>query len=128
MTQPAMTLIEALLSLPEHGEPEIASLADAIALTWSPARFVQRDGMRFSLTDVGRRFLAQFRDTGPNDISHIVVRLVVEGEVPVFHLLCDDDLLLKVRKTELRRRLQELQAANPGVEVSFDFRSSGRVS
>jgi len=48
--------------------------------------------------------------------------------VPVFHLLCDDDLLLKVCKTELRRQLQELQAVNPGVKVSFDFRSPGRVS
>ena len=123
-----MTLIEALLSLPEDGEPAIAGLESAIALTWSPARFVQRDGMQFALTDDGRRFLGQFRDARPAEIRQVVVKLVIGPEALVFHLLCDDDMVLKVRKTELRRRLQELQAANPGVKVSFDFRSSGHVS
>ena len=123
-----MTLIETLLSLPEDGEPKVVSRKAAAALTGASPKMVVRHGTLCSLTDGGRRFLVQFRHVQPAIVSHIVVRLVIEDNAPAFHLLCDETRLLKVHKTDLRHSLQELQAANPGVKVVFDFRSSGNVS
>jgi hypothetical protein len=123
-----MTLIEALLLLPERGEPNIVNREVATALAGSSAKIVQRRGKLWSLTDDGRRFLAQFRYGRSDTITEIVVRLVVENGEPLFHLLCDDDILMKVDKTDLQRSLRKLQAANPGMKVAFDFRPSRRVS
>ena len=52
------------------------------------------------------------------------MKLVRDNGTPVFHLLLDDGTLLKVGQTELKRRLQELQAANPAVKIAYDFRPS----
>ena len=61
-------------------------------------------------------------------VTQVVVRLVIEDGVPVFHILGDDSTLLKVGKAGLQRSLQELQSVNPGMKVVFDFRSSGGMS
>jgi len=72
--------------------------------------------------------MAQFRPGRPEVMTRVVVRLVREGDGPVFHLLCDGRTLLKVDRTGLRKSLQALEAANPGVMFVFDYRPSGRVS
>ena len=123
-----MTLIEALLLLPEHGEPGPVDWEVAGALNGLSPSIVRRHGTLWSLTDSGRRFLAQFRQDGSYVITQVVVRLVIEDGAPVFHILGDESTLLKVGKTDLRRSLQELQSVNPGMKVVFDFRSSGRTS
>jgi hypothetical protein len=123
-----MTLIEALLLLPEHGEPGPVDREVAGALKRLSPRIVRRHGALWSLTDSGRRFLAQFRQDGLNVITQVVVRLVFEHGAPMFHILGDESTLLKVGKTDLRRSLQELQSVNPGMKVVFDFRSPGGTS
>ena len=122
-----MTLIEALLLLPEQGEPELVNRAVARALAGSSPTIVGRHGRLWSLTDAGRRFLAQFRHCRPYIVTHVTVSLVVEDGEPVFHLLCDGSMLLKVGRTDLQSSLRELQSVNPGMSVVFDFRNSGRV-
>ena len=82
-----MTLIEALLSLPEYG----------------------------------------FRHR-PITVTQVTVRLVTGNGVPVFHLLCDDAMVMRISKADLQRTLQKLRAANPNVKVTFDFGQPGRVS
>ena len=82
----AMTLIEALLLLPEHGEPEVVGREVARVLNGSSAGLARRHGTRWSLTDTGRRFLAQFRQDGSYVVTQVVVRLVIEDGVPVFHI------------------------------------------
>jgi hypothetical protein len=124
----AMTLIAALLLLPEHGEPESVDREVARALNGSSAWIARRHGTRWSLSDAGRRFLAQFRPGGSSIVTQVVVRLVIEDGVPVFHILGDENTLLKVDKAGLRRSLQDLQSVNPDMKVVFDFRSSGRMS
>jgi hypothetical protein len=123
-----MTLIEALLLLPEHGEPGPVDWEVAGVLRGLSPRIVRRHGALWSLTDSGRRFLAQFRQDGAHIVRQVVVRLVFEDGTPVFHILGDECTLLKVDKADLRRSLQELQSVNPGMKVVFDFRSSGRLS
>ena len=123
-----MTLIEALLLLPERGEPNIVNREVAAALAGSSTKIVQRHGKLWSLTDDGQRFLMQFRPGRSDSITEIVVRLVLENGEPLFHLLCDDVILMKVDKTDLQRSLRKLQAANPDMKVAFDFRPSRRVS
>ncbi len=123
-----MPLIEALLLLPEHGEPGPVDWEVAGALNGLSPNFVRRHGRLWSLTDGGRRFLAQFRQDGLQVVTQVVVRLVIEDGTPLFHILGDESTLLKVSRTDLRRSLQELQAVNPGMKVVFDFRSSGRTS
>jgi hypothetical protein len=123
-----MTLIEALLLLPEDGAPEAVAREVARALNGSSARIARRQGTRWSLTDTGRRFLAQFRPGGSCVVTQVVVRLVIEDGVPVFHILGDESTLLKVDRAGLRRSLQELQSVNPGMKVVFDFRAPGRLS
>ncbi len=122
-----MTLIEALLLLPEHGAPKVANRELSAALAGSSPRIVTRLGRLCSLTEGGRRFLAQFRHGRPATVSHVVVRLMIENDTLVFYLLCDESVL-KVQRADLRRRLEEIQTANPGVKVMFDFRPSGDVS
>jgi hypothetical protein len=123
-----MTLIEALLLLPERGEPGPVDWEVAGALNGFSPSIVRRHGTLWSLTDGGRRFLTQFRQDGSYIITQVVVRLVIEDGAPVFHILGDESTLLKVSRTDLRRSLQELQAVNPGMKIVFDFRSSGRTS
>jgi hypothetical protein len=123
-----MTLIEALLLLPEHGESQAVDREAGKVLTRSSAGIARRHGTGWSLTGTGRRFLAQFRQGGSYVVTQVVVRLVIEDGVPVFHILGDESTLLKVGKAGLQRSLQELQLANPGMKVVFDFRSSGRTS
>jgi hypothetical protein len=123
-----MTLIDALLLLQKHDAPTMVGHDVAAILAGSSDKIVQRCGVLWSLTDGGRRFLAQFRQ-GPSDFfATVVVRIAIENDAPVFHLLCDDAVLLKVEKADLRRRLQDLHTANPNIKVLFDFRPLGRVS
>ena len=122
-----MTLIEALLLLPEHGKPEVVSREVASALNGSSASIARRNGTRWSLTDAGRRFLARFRQGGSDVVTQVVVRLVIEDGAPVYHILGDDSTLLKVGKAGLQHSLRELQSVNPGMKVLFDFRASGRM-
>ena len=123
-----MTLMEALLLLPEHGEPEAVDWEVARALNGLSRWIVRRHGALWSLTNSGRRFLAQFRQDGSYGVTQVVVRVVIEDGAPVFHILGDECTLLKVAKSDLQRSLQELQSVNPGMKVVFDFRSSGRMS
>jgi hypothetical protein len=123
-----MSLIEALLLLPEQGEPAPVDWEVAGALNGLSPNIVRRHGTLWSLTDSGRRFLAQFRQDGIQVVTQVVVRLVIEDGAPMFHILGDESTLLKVGRSDLRRSLQELQAVNPGMKVVFDFRSSGRTS
>src|ERR1700704_6539458 len=111
-----MTLIEALLLLPEHGEPGSVDGELAGALDGLSASIVRRHGALWSLTDRGRRFLAQFRQDGSHVLTQIVVRLVIEDGAPVFYILGDESTLLKVDRIGLRRSLQELQSVNPGMK------------
>lgn len=70
-----MTLIEALLMLPEHGESKVVSREVAEALAGSSIKIVQRCGILWSLTDGGRRFLVQFRRGRSDFATRVVVRL-----------------------------------------------------
>jgi hypothetical protein len=123
-----MTLIDALLLLQEHGEPTMVGQNVAAVLAGSSDKIVQRCGAQWSLTEGGCRFLAQFRERRSDSFATVVVRIAIENDAPVFHLLCDDAVLLKVEKADLRRRLHDLHTANPNVKVLFDFRPLGRVS
>ena len=122
-----MTLIEALLSLPQRGGPTVVSREAAVELGGSSGRFVRCRGVLWSLTDDGQRFLEQFRHK-PFIVTKVTVRLVTENDVPIFHLLCDDALELRISKADLQLTLQKLRAANPNVKVTFDFGRPGRVS
>ena|SRR5690349_2112603 len=122
-----MTLIEALLSLPENGGPTVVSREAAVELGGSSGRFVRCLGILWSLTDDGQRFLTQFRHT-PLTVTKVTVRLVTENNVPVFHLLCDDAMELRISRADLQPTLQKIRAANPNVKVTFDFGRPGRVS
>lgn len=122
-----MTLIQALLLLPEYGGPTVVSREAAVPLGGSSGRFAGCRGILWSLTDDGQRFLAQFRRR-PIAVTKVTVRLVTENDVPVFHLLCDDAMELRVSQADLQLTLQKLRAANPNVKVAFDFRRPGRVS
>jgi hypothetical protein len=123
-----MTLIEALLLLPKHGEPGPVDREVSGAFNGLSSTIIRRHGALWSLTDGGRRFLEQFRQDGSCAITQVVVRLVFENGAPMFHILGDESTLLKVGKTDLRRSLQELQSVNPGMKVVFDFRSPGGTS
>ena len=123
-----MTLIDALMMLQEHGEPTMVAQDVATALAGSSDKIAQRHGGLWSLTEGGRRFLAQFRLGRSDFFATVVVRIAIENDAPVFHLLCDEAVLLKVQKADLRRRLQDLHIANPNLKVLFDFRPSGRGS
>lgn len=123
-----MSFIDALLFLPEHGEPMVVSRQMAIELHPASPRFARCREMSWSLTRDGRRFLAQFRPQRSDTITRVVVRLVSEDRGPVFHLLCDAGRILRVSRTDLRRSLRDIQSDNPGVKIFFDFRRSGRVS
>src|SRR5690242_20435851 len=105
-----MALIEALLRLPEDGQPTLVGREVAAELATASARFVQGGVGLWSLTEAGRRFLVQFRPEVSVEVSHIVVKLVREAEGPVFHLLCDERLLLKVQRSDLLRTLQEIKS------------------
>lgn len=122
-----MTLIDALLTLPRHGNPVVVSQHLATILAASPARFVRHHAPLWSLTHDGQRFLAQFRLGRSDAISRVAVKLVSESDGPVFHLVCDAGTVLRVRRTDLRRSLRDIQHDNPGVKIMFDFRSSGRM-
>jgi hypothetical protein len=117
-------MIEALLSLPAQGEPMLVSEDVVATLQGSTTRFANCLAKTWFLTESGRRFLGQFRSATSTGIETATVRLVKDNGRPVFHLLLDDGTLLKVGQTELKRRLQELQAANPAVKIAYDFRPS----
>jgi hypothetical protein len=121
-------MIEALLSLPAQGEPMLVSEEVAATLARAPTRFANCLAKTWFLTESGLRFLRQFRHAISGDIKTAIVRLVRDNGKPVFHLLLDDGSLLKVGQTELKSRLQELQAANPAVKISYDFRPISRTS
>jgi hypothetical protein len=123
-----VTMIEALLSLPAQGEPMIVTEEVAATLTRSPTKFANQRAMTWFLTESGLRFLRQFRSAISTGIKAATVRLVRENGKPVFQLLLDDGTLLKVGQTELKSRLQELQAANPAVKIAYDFRPISRTS
>jgi hypothetical protein len=123
-----VTMIEALLSLPAQGEPMIVSEEVAATLTRSTTKFANQRAMTWFLTESGLRFLRQFRSAISTGIKAATVRLVRENGKPVFELLLDDGTLLKVGQTELKSRLQELQAANPAVKIAYDFRPISRTS
>jgi len=123
-----MSLIDILLLLPEHGEPMVVSRQLAVALGAASPRFVRRREALWSLTRAGQRFLVQFRSERSDTITRVVVRLVSEDRVPVFHLICDAGRMLRVSRANLRRSLRDIQSNNPGVKILFDFRRSGRVS
>ncbi len=123
-----MTVIEALLSLPAQGEPMLVSEDVAATLKRAPTQFANCLAKTWFLTESGRRFLGQFRSTISTGIKTAIVRLVRDNGNPVFHLLLDDGTILKVGQTELKGRLQELQAANPAVKIAYDFRPVGRPS
>ena len=122
-----MTLVEALLLLPECGEPTAVRRDIAAELSRASARFVCRGGARWALTDGGRRFLAQFREDAVDAVQSVLVTLVRAADGPLFHLLCDEAVVLKVAKPDLRRKLHEIRAVNPDVRIAFDFRRSDRV-
>src|SRR5262245_25209877 len=118
-------MIEALLSLPARGEPMLVSEEVAAALKQSRSEFANCLAQAWFVTESGVRFLGQFRSsmsTGimSTGIKTATVRLVRDNGKPVFHLLLDDGTLLKVGQTELRSRLQELQAASPAVKITYD--------
>lgn len=119
-----VTMIEALLSLPAQGEPVLVSDDVVATLRRSTAGFATCLAGRWFLTESGRRLLGQFRSATSTGIETATVKLVRDNGTPVFHLLLDDGTLLKVGQTELKRRLQELQAANPAVKIAYDFRPS----
>lgn len=123
-----MTMIEALLLLPAQGEPTLASEDVVATLQRSPTRFATCLAKTWFLTESGRRFLGQFRSATPTGIETATVKLVRDSGKPVFHLLLDDGTLLKVGQTELKSRLQALQAANPAVKIAYDFRPISRPS
>ena len=123
-----MLPIEALLMLPEKGEPRVLDSDVNAALMRVSARFVRRRKKLWSLTEEGSRFLVQFRPRPPSTLEQVMVRLVIAADGPIFHLDCDGERLLKVPRTELRRCLQEIKAANPGVKIAFDFRPHQRVA
>ena len=58
-----MTMIEALLSLPAHGEPMLVSQDIAATLQRSATRFANCLAKTWFLTESGRRFLDQFRSS-----------------------------------------------------------------
>jgi len=122
-----VTMIEALLSLPAHGKPMLVSQDIAATLQRSATRFANCLAKTWFLTESGRRFLDQFRSVSTG-IETATVRLVRDNGKPVFHLLLDDGTVLKVGQTELKSRLQELQAANPAVKIAYDFRPVTRPS
>lgn len=117
-----MTLIEALLSLSAQGEPMLVSEDVAATLGRFPTRFANHLAETWFLTESGLRFLRQFRSVIATGIETATVKLVRDNGKPVFHLLLDDGTSLKVGQTELKSRLQELQAANPTVKIAYDFR------
>ena len=123
-----MTPIQALLLLPEHGGPKAVDMDVAAALNKVSAKLVRRHANLWTLTDGGRRFLAQLRRGPVIVVTRVVVRVVTENNTPLFHLHCDDDLLLRVRRTDLQRSLQRIRGANPGVRIEYDYRSSGHLS
>jgi hypothetical protein len=123
-----VTMIEALLSLGVQGEPTLVSEDVAATLRQSPTRFANQLAQTWFLTESGNRFLGQFRSTMSTDIKAATVRLVRDNGKPVFHLLLDNGTLLKVGQTELKSRLQELQATNPAVKIAYDFRPISRTS
>jgi hypothetical protein len=123
-----MSLIHALLLLPRHGEPIAVGRQAAMELRAASPRFVQRREALWSLTRDGQRFLVQFRSERSDTVTRIVVRLVIEDRVPVFHLICDSGRILRVSRANLRRSLRDIQSDNPGVKIVFDFSRSGRVS
>ena len=123
-----MMPIDALLSLPEQGGATAVSRESAAAFSKLSLKMVRRDADRWSLTNAGLRFLAQFRRRPPMVVEHLVVRLVVDNGTPLFHLYCDEDVVLRIHKMDLQRSLQKIRAANPSVRIDFDFRSQGRVS
>jgi|KBSMisStaDraftv2_1062788.scaffolds.fasta_scaffold1988076_1 hypothetical protein len=123
-----MTFIEALLSLPEYCQPQLVDQQVAATLAASPAGFARRQGVRWCLSDRGRRFVLQFKPAPPGSVTHVVVRLVMENGVPVFDLRCDSGRVLRVNKSGLQRSLLRLQTANPGVKFVFDYRRSGDAS
>jgi hypothetical protein len=117
-----MTLIEALLTLPEHGESKIVSREVAVVLAGASTKIVRsRGSLTWFLTDGGRRLLVQFNNENPDVETHVVVRLVMEDAMPVFHILCDGRLLSTVHKNSLTSSLQELQATYPKLKVMYDF-------
>ena len=124
-----MTLIEALLSLPEDGQPAIAAREAVRELRAVSDRFVHHHATLWSLTPDGQRLLAQFRPYRAAPAAcRIVVRLVTEPHGPMFHLISEVGTVRRVRSTDLRRSLQEIQGDNPGVKIVFDYRRSGRVA
>lgn len=123
-----MTLIEALLLMPQRGAPMVANRELATALAAGSARFVRRHATLWSLTDDGRRFLAQFKLGRSEPISQITVRLVSGDDGMAFHLLCDAGTVERVGRTDLHRKLRELRKENPDVKIAFDFRRRGGVA
>jgi hypothetical protein len=123
-----VTMIEALLSLPAQGEPMLVSEGVAATLKQFPTRFASHLASTWFLTESGLRFLRQFRSVISTGIKTATVRLVRDNGKPMFHLLLDDGTLLKLGQTELKSRLQELQAANPAVRIAYDFRPVSRPS
>ena len=123
-----MTLIEALLLLPQRGDPTVLSRELASVLTAGSGRFVHRRAAFWSLTTDGQRFLAQFRSDRSAAIGHVAVKLVLESGGPVFHLVCDTGAVLRVARSDLQRSLREIQSDNPDVKIVFDFRRRGHVS
>ncbi len=123
-----MTMIEALLSLRAQGEPTLVSEEFAATLKRSSTHFADHLASTWFLTESGLRFLGQFRSAISTGIKTATVRLVRDNGKPIFHLLLDDGTVLKVGQTELKSRLQELQAANPAVKIAYDFRPISRTS
>jgi hypothetical protein len=122
-----MTLIEALLALPQDGAPAVVSGEVAAELRGASTRFVRCSGILWSLTDDGRRLLGQFRQ-GHDGISQVTVRLIIKDSVPAFDLICDEAVILRIGKADLQRKLQEIRTLNPDVKVVFDFGRSSQAS
>jgi hypothetical protein len=123
-----MTLIEAMMLMPQRGAPMVADRELATVLAASSARFVRRHAMLWSLTDDGQRFLAQFKLGRSEALSQVTVRPVSEAGGAVFHLLRDAEAIQSVGKADLHRKLRELQRDNPDVKIVFDFRRPGGMS
>ena len=117
-----MSLIEALMSLPDNGQATHVAGPTAAVLSSVAGRFARRNAALWSLTPDGCRFLAQFRPERTDIIRRVVIRLVHERDGPGFNLHCDDGRVLRAPRTGLRRSLRAIQAAHPGVKIVFDYR------
>lgn len=122
-----MSLVEALLSLPDSLELTVVRRDIAAELSRASAKFVCRGGARWALTDSGRRFLMQFREDASDAVESVLVTLVRDADGLLFHLVCDEAMVLKVATSDLGRKLREIRTVNPDVRIAFDFRGTDRV-